>query len=87
MRSLSLRQFALLLVSKVWPIGMILFYMSQDWQSASAIQRQPEGNLQSVMIGVKGRLERLEPCALKGARPVLRGGGAGNGASLRDRLR
>ncbi len=34
----------------------------------------------------KGRSEGLEPCALKGARTVLRGGGAGNSASLPDRL-
>ena len=34
----------------------------------------------------KGRSERLEPCALKGARTVLRGGGAGNSASLPDLL-
>ncbi len=34
----------------------------------------------------KGRSEGLEPCALKGARTVLRGGGAGNSASLPDWL-
>jgi len=32
----------------------------------------------------KGRSERLEPCALKAARTVLRGGGAGNSVSLPD---
>src|SRR6266851_8050208 len=40
-----------------------------------------------VPLNQGGRSERLEPCASKGARTVLRGGGAGNSASLPDLLR
>ena len=39
-----------------------------------------------VPLNQGGRSQRLEPCASKGARTVLRGGGAGNSASLPDRL-
>jgi len=39
-----------------------------------------------VPLNQGGRSERLEPCASKGARTVLRGGGAGNSASLPDRF-
>ncbi len=65
------------------------------WESGAS-----EGHLVMRWIGVEPRLsatslrakawqtsawlERLEPCALKGARTVLRGGGAGNSASLPD---
>jgi len=40
-----------------------------------------------VPLNQGGRSQRLEPCASKGARTVLRGGGAGNSASLPDPLR
>lgn len=43
------------------------------------------GQLILLLRPVKGRYELLEPCAVKVASTVLRGGGSGNAASLPDR--